>query len=647
MTEEPSEQFFPKAYQALFSLLCIVYVGILVHYAVAMWETRQRYSIIFVTLTLMIASFSCIKKERFLFLRGIYKNILLGLLFCLALACGIYFWREYPSLVYERAGFINNTDACVAAIYLVMVISFTWATSGYIIPTVTIVFILYGMFGHLLPGFLHHPPISFVRFMELSCAEINGVFGTLSQIGGTWIAIFCFFAGFVHGFGGLDYIMRCVYHLVGRRKTGLPQVAVLASMGFGCMSGSAGANAASTGAFTIPTMKRYGLPAAQAASIETVASCGGQVMPPILGAAAFVMCDYLDMYYYQILLASLFPSIIFFGSTMLSVHFVATRYIDPHGEVDIPEEIKAKMTLDYILKGLPLAVSFLVLLYVFMVYRMNILLGGFCIIGAFLITQFIYDLILIKGSWAAIKHFFNGVYQGAIKGTQMMVPIGAMLATLGIVIRVLTTTGLAEKLSYSMVTVFGQHLWMLLPVIMVVCIFFGMAVTTVAAYILVVTLAAPALLKVGVDPLAAHFCVFYWAMLSSFTPPVAAVCVITAGIAEANFLKTCWETIKLGAPKFILPFIFVSYPEILSFSWDGFVVFFISSVGFIALSAAIQSNWGWQRRGILLVLAILTLFSPNRPLVWILVVVTAVLFIAFWRQIKGTSSPRAKLATID
>jgi len=136
-----------------------------------------------------------------------------------------------------------------------------------------------------------------------------------------------------------------------------------------------------------------------------------------------------------------------------------------------------------------------------------------------------------------------------------------------------------------------------------------MAVTTVAAYILVVTLAAPALMKVGIDPLVAHFSVFYWAMLSAITPPVAAVCVVTAGIANANFMKTAWEAMKLGAPKFILPFIFIMEPEILSFSSKGIVPFIISGVGFAALSAGIQSGWGWWQQLLLIALSVATFLS--------------------------------------
>lgn len=618
-------------YEIFYGILCSIYVWMLVHYALTMWESRQRYGVLFLSLTMMIGSLMVARKRRFMHMSGMGQKVAAGACFLLTLGCLAYLWIEYPSLVWERAGFINTWDMLVSVVFIAVLLQITWSTSGPIIPIVTLGFTAYALFGHWLPeGFLYHPPISITRFTELACAEINGVFGLLNQVGATWIAIFAFFAGFVHGFGGLDYILRLVGRMVGRSKLGVPQVAVLASMAFGGMSGSAGANAVSTGAFTIPTMKRFGMPPAIAAAIESVASSGGQIMPPILGAVAFVMCDYLDMYYYEILLASLWASITFFGSTMLGVYFLAKRYIDPKAEVDMPEELKGKMSLEYALQGIPILFAFCVLLYVFIVYQLNILAGGFCTIMAFLGSRLLYEVYAAKGKTKFAWTFLKGVYRGTLAGAAMMVSIGAMLGTLGIVIRILTTTGLGEKISFFMVSASAGNLWLLLLFAMACCIVFGMAVTTVAAYILTVTLVAPALTHLGIPPLVAHFTVFYWAMLSSITPPVAAVCVITAGIADANFLDTCWQSMKLGAPKFILPFIFITYPDILTFTPAGLEMFLISGVGFAALCAGLQSGWVWWQRVAMLVLGVLILCPTAAWLLWVLLAITVVLFPLLW-----------------
>ena len=630
---------FKSMVNFIFSVLSIIYVWMLMHYALFMWETRQRYGIIFLCMTLMLAALWTIKEQDLEGRKGLINAITGVAFFILAFAGGIYFFTEYPLLVWERAGDITRLDVVASAILIYIVLHLSWITSGRTIPIVTLVFIAYAMFGHWIPGFFHHPSISFTRFMELSVAEIDGIFGPITQVGATWIAIFLFYAGFVQAFGGLDYVLRLCYKLVGQKPVNMPQVSILASMAFGGMSGSAAANAAGTGSFTIPIMKRFGMSPEQAASVETIASSGGQIMPPILGTTAFVMCDYLGMHYYQILLASIFASVLFFGSTMLSVYFIAKQSINPDIEVEVPPEFKEKLTLEYFLEGLPIVLSVLVLLIVFMVLKVNILIGGFYATASFLVSRLVYEFFYARCQPVFAWTFLKGLYQGTLKGATFLASLGAILGALGIVIRVLSATGLGQKISYYMVGSFGEHYVIFLIMVMIICIIFGMAVVTVAAYILVVTLTGPPLLQMGLDPLVIHFTVFYWAMLSAFTPPVAAVCVVTARIADANFLVTSWESMKLGAPKFILPFFFISYPAILSFSIDGLIAFIIAGVGFMALSAGLQSNWGWRQRILLLILAVAILLSPSGIWDWLFVPVTVVIFFFLWKYNERRITP--------
>ena len=207
-----------------------------------------------------------------------------------------------------------------------------------------------------------------------------------------------------------------------------------------------------------------------------------------------------------------------------------------------------------------------------------------------------------------------------------------MLATLGIVLKVLTGTALAEKLAYIMVSTVGSHFALLLFFTMIICIVFGMAVSTTAAYIIVVSLAAPALIDVGVPVLVSHFVVFYWAMLSAITPPVASVCVITASISNSSYLSNCWESMKLGFPKFILPLVFITQPEILEFNFLGFQHFIIAFVGFIAVSAGIQSGYGVLPQAILMCLGLITIFIKSVTLSLLPMVVTILLLIFYVRK---------------
>jgi len=623
-----------KLNKIFFSVTAVVYVCMLLHYTLTMWESKQRYGIIFLTLSLILISLQLMEREKVLHLGGKLKEILVVLLVLIIGISGIYIWVEYPSLVWERAGMLNTADFVFAMIFIVLVIVLTWSSSGAMIPMVTLVFVVYALLGHLLASdnFFYHGPIGLKRFSEIAAAEISGIFGSLNQIGATWIAIFTFFAGFVQGYGGLDYVIYIAMKGLGKKSTMIPQIAVFSSMAFGTMSGSAGANAASTGAFTIPLMKKFKMPPAKAAAVESVASSGGQVMPPILGAVAFVMCDYLNMHYYQILFASLFPSIIYFGSTVLSVYFLSKRNIPPNQEVLSVDLIDEEKTFMYYLQGLPILISFLVLLITFIVYKVDILLGGYYSIIAFLISRFVYDLIAEKGNPKFIWRFTKNFYQGIIKGTRMTIPIAGMLATLGIVLRVLTTTGLAEKMGYFMVSTVGGNFALLLFFTMIICIIFGMAVSTVAAYIIVITLAAPGLEAFGVPMIVTHFMVFYWAMLSAITPPVASVCVITSALAGSNYFSTCWESMKLGFPKFILPFVFVTQPGILEFNLEGFGLFISAFFGFAGLSAAIQSGYGWWQQILLFILGIACILIENLLIGILICTVTLIVLYFMWKK---------------
>ncbi len=608
-------------YDALFGTLCVVYVGMLLHFCLFRWESSNKYAILFLMLTMMIISLTSMKgKGKGILLKGKWQNVTATIFFFLAVAVGVYFWVEFMDLSYWRQGVPNTLDLVMGGLLIFAAILLCWHTSGRAIPIVVLSFIAYALLGNHLPGFLYHSPISVTRFLATSCTDIEGVLGSLNHIAATWIAIFVFFAGFVQGFGGLDYIMRLIFSLAERFKYALPQTAVISSMLFGCISGSAAANAAGTGSFTIPIMKRHGMPSEDAAAIEAVASSGGQIMPPILGAAAFIMCDYLRKYYYEIMAASFPPALLYFGCVALGVYFLTRKYMSSERKIEIPEEFKQKISLSYLLQGIPILVALIVLLWVFVVYKADILTGGFSIVVSFLAARLVYELILSRGRPSGLWNWIKGIFEGAKRGTMMMVPLGVMLASLGIVIRVLVVSGLASKITFLIVDAFGGNLLLLLIAIMGICILFGMAVTTVAAYILVVSLAAPSLLAVGIAPLQAHFSVFYWAILSGITPPVAAVCVVTTGIAKSDFFKTCWEAMKLGMVLFILPFVFCTQPGLLLFSRETIAPFFICAIGLLGIVVGLQSSstglWGAMRRILLIALGGIGIFYTSGLVTW-------------------------------
>lgn len=636
------------SYDVIFSILCIFYTGMLLHYTFTLWGTPLEYGILFLTMTLIIAVVVNLKEKGGLypFLKRKWNSVFATLIIIISLAGGIYYWTQFDQLRHWRAGDTNTLDRFMAFLLIVIIIQMAWTYTGRAIPIVTLAFSAYALFGDYLPTtLLHHGQISLNRFLEISGAELDGIFGSLNQIGATWVAVFCFLAGFIQAFGGMDYILRLSWVLVRRFRRGLPQMAVVGSMGFGMMSGSSAANAVGTGAYTIPLMKSYGMPPKIAAAIEATASSGGQIMPPVMGAVAFLICDYLGKYYYEIVAASLLPSLLFYGCVALGVFFLASKYMSREDTGEIPDMFKQKLDKAYILQGTPLFFCLAAMVYVFVVYRVGALVGGFVAIASFVAMRLIYDLVAARGKPSVLITWIKGLLEGTKRGTTMLFPIGVLLACLGIVVRVLLVTGLGQKISFYMVEMCGGNLWLLLFFSMIVCVIFGMAVTSVAAYILVVTLAAPALLQVGIPPLSTHFAVFYWSLISGFTPPVAAVVVVTSRLAKSGYLPTCWESIKLSLAFFLLPFVFCTRPDILSFSVRGLAVFIPCAIGLAGMVVGIQGFskgiFGMARRALLIIFGALSLFHAEDIVVWGSLAAVVLLLLMPWliKRLRARGNP--------
>ena len=594
------------------------------YYAITLFESRQRFGIIFLALSVVLSCLTAIKGKKLLGIKSErWHNLVVGICITVAIVTGIFFYTQFMHLVWERCGQNMPIDYVMGVLIIIMVFICTWKEMGPILPVITLVFIAYGYFGNYFPGFLYHPGLSPSRLVQLFAVEIDGIYGTLNQIGCTWIVIFVFYAGFIRGFGGLKYVLDITTWFGQKFKYGLTQMLLIASMLFGCFSGSAAANVAGTGSFTIPTMKGVGIPPKYAGAIESVASSGGQVMPPIMGAAAFVMCNYLNVHYIKVVAYGLAPAIVFYLSVAIAVYLISLKYLQ------VEKIVVTEVPHISIAEGMPILISIIALVAVLAITMMDILTVGFFTIILFLILRLILEL---KRSWGVngLKNFGKGLIEGIRAGSLSMVSIAVMLGIMGIILRVLTGTGLAQTLAFFMVDISGGHLVPLLLLIMLVCIIFGMAVSTVAAYILVVILAAPALIMLGVPLLSAHFTVFYLAITSAITPPVAAACAVACGIAKAPFLSVCWQAMKIGVGIFILPFVFVTQPDILAFSSATPLAALIVLIGLIAITLGIHGPWGGAKGGlkrfIYIILGGLGLFCPVSPIAYACLGVAVLLF---------------------
>jgi len=623
-----------QSYNKALEALSILFVGHLLFYAVTLFDTGQRFGILFIYFSLVMAAFKSIggqtvfnfeKSKSYIFCNIFYIAV--------AIIAGFHFWTDYMDLIWTRSGDYTTLDITLGAMSIFLVILFTWRAIGPVIPTVVILFMLYALFGQLFPGFLHHSGLSIRRLIEISSVDINGIFGPLTQIAATWIFIFIIFASFIQGFGGLDFIVKISRLLFGKFIWGLPQIAIVSSMSLGALSGSAAANAAGTGSFTIPIMKKYGYPPAFAAAVEALASSGGQIMPPILGAAAFLMADYLGKRYLQIVAMSIAPAVLFYLTLAFGVYLFAIKITKTHTSKDIiPEQTEIiQLTRIDILNACPIVAGIIAIGIPLAVYEMGILISGFCGIMVFLCTQFVCEMIISGGKKDGVRAYFKGVFEGARIATGLGVEIGLMCAALGIIVSCLTATSLGEKISFYSVMYFGHNQLLLMIFTMVICIIFGMAVTTVGAYILTVMLAAPALLKIGLPLEASHFAVFYWSILSCITPPVAGIAIVTARIAGAGFMKTCVEAMKLGFPICLLPFSFFVYPNLLAFSMNTVLPFFKILIGFIAITCALQLSskgiFGLLKRLGYAVLGFGAIFYPVALVSFLLYIGIIILFV--------------------
>ena len=331
-----------KALEYFFQFVCIIYALILIVYGFLFFESRTQLILAYLPLTFVLLALRPDEKlQRFLRWRSAYK-VALPAVVILMVVIGFYFHTQYMSLLYERAGNYSQIDYIFGTILIIFTFLFVWMEYGLLIPILTFLFLLYAYFGELFPGFLHHGGLSITRIIEISGIEftISGVLGPLSQIAITWIAIFVIFAGIARGFGMLDHLMKVITVIARRFKYGVPQTAVVGSMIFGMFSGSGSANVAGTGSFTIPLMKRYGLPASIAAAIESVASSGGQIMPPVMGASAFVMAAYLGIYYWEIVKVGLLPAIVFYVSTAFAVLLHTMTHIKKSQQNYIIQSVK-------------------------------------------------------------------------------------------------------------------------------------------------------------------------------------------------------------------------------------------------------------------------------------------------------------------
>jgi len=540
---------------------------------------------------------------------------------------------NYERIVLTIIG--STGDWISSVIFLLVILEVTRRVVGPILPIMAVGACLYVLFGSQIPGYWGHPVISLTHFLEYLYMGTEGLWGLLMNISATMLAMFVIFAILLLFTGGGQAFMNIALLLAGRFHGGAAKVAVVASALFGTISGSTTANVACTGSFTIPTMKRLGYKPEFAAAVEATASSGGQIMPPIMGVAAFVMAELLGIPYLKIITAAAIPATLYFLGVFLAVHFEAQR----SGLQRVPQELIPKARSVLKLSQIAPVILPLVILIVFLFQGYTPMRSVFYAIAAALI-------LYLGSSWnkrvlvERLRRIVKAI-QGAARGLILVVPL---LACAQILIAVINLTGIGVKVSDLIIDLGAGFIPLSLILAMVVCMILGMGISSAAAYLLAAAVVGPALIFLGLEPLAAHLFLFYFAVFGSITPPVCVGVFVASGIANSNWVKTAWIAVRVGVIAFIVPFIFIYSPSLLLVGkpFDIILTCVTVGIGTLALGASLMgflvrraSLW---ERAILLGSAVL-LFIPGYNTNIPGIILLAVVFL--WETFQGKRVPAA------
>ncbi len=545
---------------------------------------------------------------------GASTRWLYGLLAVIGVAVVAYIHVEYEALVDTRSFLPNVPDMVVASALIVVTLVLAGIQWGWTIPLVAIIGLAYGYWGYVLPdGILVHAGISFQRLLGYSSIPyFQGLLGGLTALSASTIFTFMLFGGALKATGALDFIVRLGFAVGRRNRAGPAQVAVISSCLMGTVSGSTVANVASTGAITIPLMKRYGFPPHFAGAVEAVASTGGQIMPPVLGLAAFLIVGITGVPYSSVMIAAIVPALIYYAFLILAVHLRsitlgldARQAAEQLGEVNLGREALAQWHL---------LASVVLLVYLL---TTGIPAGHAALYCVLLLLGLDVLMCVLRLGLAGFAEAARRVISAFLEGARDGASVATVIAVIGILIEVLSVTGFAQRLSLAMLDLADGRLITLAIIVAVSCLVFGLGLPTSAAYFIVALFGAPALVDLGVPLLAAHMFVFYFANLSAITPPVAVAALVGANIAKANFWATALTACRLALPGFFLPFLFLFQPQILGVTGtllDQALATVIALVGTMALNFAIEGRlWGrlmwWER--IVMAIAAVALIDPS------------------------------------
>jgi TRAP transporter 4TM/12TM fusion protein len=602
----------------------------------------------------------------------------------LGVVVAFYQWYEYTELLL-RAGDPLTRDIVLGVIALGTVFAAAWVIMGPALPIISGAFLAYCLFGEYLPAPFDHRGYDFAQVIDHMAYGTEGIYGIPIFVSSSFIFLFILFGSFLEKAGMIQLFTDVSLGLVGHKRGGAAKVSVISSGLMGTISGSGVANVVTTGQFTIPLMKKFGYRAAFAGGVESTSSMGGQLMPPVMGAVAFIMAETLGVEYYEVVQAAIIPAVLYFASAFWMVHLEAGKHnLVGLPKDELPSPLKALKEQWYLVLPLLMLIYLLFSGYtplfagtVGLALTVLLILGGSIALGlpqgairmmfwiglglvaaAFLQFGIMVILVAVLAliGWNALskggRETLAICRDSLAEGAKTALPVGVACAVVGIIIGTMTLTGAANTFGQFIVSVGDKSLFLSLVLTMITCIVLGMGIPTIPNYIITSSIAGPALLELGVPLIVSHMFVFYFGILADLTPPVALACFAAAPIAKENGLKISMEAIKVAAAGFVIPFMAVYTPALMlqdggpladQIGYIPAVIYIVAKTALAiglwgaAVIGFLGSPLGWPLR-ILGMVAAFTLVAAL-PLTDEIGFALAALFAGLaWRQMRGRAA---------
>jgi len=549
-------------------------------------------------------------------------------------AVGLYQWIFYQDLL-QRSGDPTQIDIVVGIAAVAVLFAAAWRIMGPALPIISGLFLAYALWGEYLPAPLDHRPYDFSQIIDQMAYGTEGIYGIPTYVSSSYIFLFILFGVFLERTGMIQLFNDVSLGVVGHAKGGAAKVAVIASGLMGTISGSGVANVVTTGQFTIPLMKRFGYSPAFAGGVEATASMGGQIMPPVMGAVAFIMAETIDVPYAEIAKAAVIPALLYFGSAFWMVHLEAGK----RGLLGLPKD-QCPSAMAALRKGWFLVLPLIALIYLLfdgytplysgtigLALTVVLLLGGslarplpslvlrilFWLVLGLAAASFIRFGVWIIGAVLLLLVALNLATRGGratlllardalAEGAKTALPVGVACAIVGLIVGTMTLTGAATTFGDFVVSIGEKSLLLSLILTMVTCLILGMGIPTIPNYIITSSLAGPALLHLGVPLIVSHMFVFYFGILADLTPPVALAAFAAAPIAKESGLKIGIQAVKIALAGFVVPFMAVYAPALMLQDGGALTaeIGFYPAVAYIVFKACIAiALWGTAGVGFL------------------------------------------------